>query len=548
MFHLIPSSSRCILAYRSKRIVYQSSFRLISTTKVASQERTKEKPKRIRKSRNNSISSTSSTSTVGTQRQRQQFSQTQESSKSYEIFASTLPGLEPILSNELTKLNISNSDQRITDGGISFDISSIQKLYECHLHLGTASHLFLRAPTRENKTSFYVVYKSQIAQQVSQMDIWKELIPFQNRREMPRLEIRVSATKSKLYHTGMIADKVRKGIYKALDVDKDVSGGINNDNKKSEGPKLRILVRIHRDEMEISIDTSLTPLHRRGYKLDVRKAPLREDIAFGFLHALGWSQDESSSSCLIDPFCGSGTIVIEGACMVFGFPPGRLRPAPLQYTNFYDKNLWNDLIKSSMDDAWKKINMMKEDNEEEPSEEGQVNLPLIAGSDRNNGAAESTMRNAKDAGVDELIQVGTYPIKANPWLNHQNDSPPPSSVNTATQIPNKKMLIATNPPFGLRISPTKGRISAKKGGKITNAHPLLPLYQTLGNMVEKCSKSDKNNNDKHHKREVNVGILAHETKLARKTGIPNLQSLFTTRHGGISVTALGSRDTRTEAK
>ena len=306
--------------------------------------------------------------------------------------------------------------------------------------------------------------------------------------------------------------------------------------------------------MEISIDTSLTPLHRRGYKLDVGKAPLREDIAFGFLHALGWSHNKKSPLCLIDPFCGSGTIVIEGANMVLGFPPGRLRPPPCEHTSLYDEKLWNTLVESAMDDAWRKVNSMKgkpqpnlgEDGEELSLGQGdQVQLPLIVGSDRNEGAIKATMANAERAGVDQFIQMKTCSIKANPWLNQPKVSSPEIDITAIQSQPPNDILIATNPPFGLRVSPSikkKGKNTKKSSKGYGNIHPLLPLYQTIGNLVEGMNRSDGNiiDNDTDNNREVNVGILAHEIDLARKTGISDMKSLFTTRHGGISVTALGN--------
>ena len=63
------------------------------------------------------------------------------------------------------------------------------------------------------------------------------------------------------------------------------------------------------DTCTISLDATCTPLHRRGYRLDGRKAPLREDLAHALVLASGFAPGEA----LLDPFCGSGTIAIEAA-------------------------------------------------------------------------------------------------------------------------------------------------------------------------------------------------------------------------------------------
>jgi len=556
--------------------------------------------------------------------------------KSYEIFASTVPGLEQILSDELeTKIQISKkNNQRIKEGGVLFTISSVEELYKCHLHLGSASHLFLRAslPVQDDAnvddcsdertikggktkktssttasfpttTTFRATRMRQLIQKVSQMEIWKDIIPVGNSDNssatssscnylIPKLDIRVSTSKSKLYHTQGIAERVKMGIYKALgyvktngreneririreEVEREVdklfgkNSISNNDSKKGENAiqsneneknndderRIRVLVRIERDEVEISLDTSLTPLHRRGYKLDVCKAPLREDIAFGFLYSLGWPVSINSSRAslhsdltvpppsspsqfqkhLIDPFCGSGTILIEGANMAMGFPPGRLRPPPCEFTSLYNENLWNQMIQSAMDDARGNINrtLLKEKEE-------QQELPLIFGGDRDAGAISATIANAKRAGVDKFIEVGNFALRSNPWMDP--DSQQNNQQTDITCIP-KEILIATNPPFGIRISSSKkGKASEDNQSGIRNDHHLLNLYQTFGMMVQKLKGSEDDNlavNKHEFQRDVHVGLVAHDVSLARRTGI-SMKCMFGTKLGGASISVLKS--------
>ena len=88
--------------------------------------------------------------------------------------------------------------------------------------------------------------------------------------------------------------------------------------------------------MQISIDTSSTPLHQHSCRSEMAKAPLREDIAYSMLYAAGLQNYQG----LLDPMCGSGTIAIEGAAMKLGLPPGRLRNLSLDGTAFHSPELW----------------------------------------------------------------------------------------------------------------------------------------------------------------------------------------------------------------
>ena len=70
-------------------------------------------------------------------------------------------------------------------------------------------------------------------------------------------------------------------------------------------------------------------------------------------------------------------------------------------------------------------------------------------------------------------------------------------------------------------------------------HPLLPLYQTLGNIVEDLKKSDLSGTNSQ-KVNLNIGILSHDMNLARKSGVSDLKKKFTTKLGGIQVTGMGN--------
>lgn len=439
-----------------------------------------------------------------------------------DLFAACLPGLEPLLAAELTALGATPDEQ---PGGVSFR-GSRDLLMRAHLHLGTASHLLLRCAT------FRCLSLKELERKVAALP-WSSWLS----REAV-FEVEATAKKSRLYHSGAIEERVQRGIAAALGVellpgatppaadepkpvaprkrtnDKPLSAAAKRGrgpNAKNPDPKWQariaeaaakeaeeqqrkleearkaaetaratlphvpISVRFVDDVATISIDTSATPLHRRGYRLDGSKAPVREDIAFAMLRAAGFA----AGMPLLDPFCGSGTIAIEAAAIAAGLPPGRLRPAPLQGTAFADDAQWRSLVEA----AARRI-------------DGPIPSTPIEASDRDAGAIEAAQANADRAGLRAAISFRCCAISAATWFERQENAP-------------SGVLVATNPPFGRRV------------GAVDQ---LLPLYQTLGHRTGKLASA-------------RAAILAHDVRLCRRTGL-DLRAAFTTRHGGLAVTCL----------
>jgi hypothetical protein len=145
-------------------------------------------------------------------------------------------------------------------------------------------------------------------------------------------EFRVTAKKSKLYHSDAIAERLLSAVGPR------VSG-----KQKAEDRLQLFVVRMHRDICTISADASGELLHMRGYRQAVAKAPLRETLAAAMLIANDWTGTES----LLDPFCGSGTIPIEAALMARGMAPGMNREFAFERWPAFDRREW----KSLKDDA-----------------------------------------------------------------------------------------------------------------------------------------------------------------------------------------------------
>jgi 23S rRNA G2445 N2-methylase RlmL len=192
-----------------------------------------------------------------------------------------------------------------------------------------------------------------------------------------------------------------------------------------------------------------------------------------------WSAGLHSFDAVLDPFCGSGTLVLEAAAMVNGLPPGRLHDAP-----FYGTFLQNDKLWAALKDKRYPCRPVR-----------------VAGSDRDAGVIESAQANAIRAGVENLVTLQQCGFSCHPWLS--SDSRP------------QKLLWISNLPFGKRTTTTgrSGRVPA-----------LLPLYQTLVQHIDQT--------------ECTAVLLTDNRSFLRRCGISNEKELFQFSHGGIPVSVV----------
>lgn len=174
------------------------------------------------------------------------------------------------------------------------------------------------------------------------------------------------------------------------------------------------VVRILHDEVEISADSSGELLHRRGYRKEVAKAPLRETLAAAMILASGWRKGEP----LLDPMCGSGTIPIEAALLASGIAPGLQRKFQFMNWPTFDEGLWNERLGK----ARSSITHSTE---------------AIRGSDRDAGAVQAAARNAERAGVADTIEFSTQAVS--------------SSIAQLEDVARGTGWILTNPPYGVRM-------------------------------------------------------------------------------------------------
>ncbi|CUR48577.1 23S rRNA (guanine-N-2-)-methyltransferase rlmL [Alloalcanivorax xenomutans] len=175
--------------------------------------------------------------------------------------------------------------------------------------------------------------------------------------------------------------------------------------------------RLDEDQAHLWLDLAGTPLHRRGYRLAGGRAPLRENLAAGVLRAGGWHRQDRPSM-LLDPFCGSGTLLIEAAWMAGGVAPGALRQD-------YGFMAWRGCRRA----LWEGL------REEAAATLRKVpSLPPLKGFDVDNRAIQYAMDNAERAGVRRLLHLERRELGA----LRQRDL-------------GDTGLLVTNPPWGERL-------------------------------------------------------------------------------------------------
>ncbi len=342
-------------------------------------------------------------------------------------FAVTAPGLEIFTAKELQRLfpgfepdpakpenppsDSSPAKIHPLPGGITFT-GDLPALYRANLHLRTASRVLARLGS-----SFHAAAFSELRKKASRLPWERFLTPGQP------VSIRVTCHKSKLYHSDAVAERVAGAIADRLGKPSPLLKPADED---AANPPQLVVVRLVNDLCTVSLDSSGELLHRRGYRLAVAKAPLRETLAAAMLMASGWDM----ASPLLDPFCGSGTIPIEAAMMALGIPPGAKRKFAFMDWPGFDKSVVSDELPIT-----------------------NHHLPLIQASDRDAGAIEMARANAERAGVAEMIEFTRQAV---------------SSVTP----PEGKGWVVTNPPYGKRVSEGKD---------------LRNLYAQFGNVLrQKC--------------------------------------------------------------
>ncbi len=312
-------------------------------------------------------------------------------------FAATPPGVEAITAAELTALGLTPGATE--PGGVSFPATP-RGLYAANLELRTANRITVRLaefPAR----AFYELERK--AKRVP----WSTVVG-----PGASVRFRVTSRKSRLYHLDGIAQRLTN----CVNGQQSTVNGTNPDgDDESDGPPADesaqlFIVRVFRDVVTISADSSGALLHRRGYRLDPAKAPLRETLAAAMLLGAGYD----GGAPLVDPFCGAGTIPIEAALLARRIAPGLRRAFAFERWPSFEGEAWRDV-------------------KAEAESRVLARAPAaIAGSDRDAGAIEAARSNAARAGVEADIAFRRAAV-------------------SSLEPPEGPGFLVTNPPYGVRI-------------------------------------------------------------------------------------------------
>ena len=198
-----------------------------------------------------------------------------------------------------------------------------------------------------------------------------------------------------------------------------------------ENPQIRLHAYLKNDNLTVSLDLTGYSMHQRGYRTEAGAAPLKENIAAAMLIRAKWPEQAEAGAALHDPFCGSGTIVIEAAMMAANIAPGLLRlDQSFQHWTQHQPALWDEINTKALH-AVKPVNVK------------------FRGTDLDPQVIELAKANAERAGVTHLVDFACLPLEA-------------------CMPASEKGLLIGNPPYGERLG---------------DATQLIPLYQQLGHVL-----------------------------------------------------------------
>ncbi len=315
------------------------------------------------------------------------------------IFAITLPGMETTLAEEARGFGFDVRD--VMPGGVSM-AGGWPDVWRANLELRGATRVLWRVG------SFMAFHLAQLDKRARKFP-WADVL----RPDVPvKVEVATSR-KSKIYHAGAATKRIETALVESAVM-----------TIASDAPVV-LKVRIDDNRVTISVDTSGEPLHKRGHKEAVGKAPMRETLAALFLRQCGYDGSEP----VFDPMCGSGTFVTEAAEVAAGLQAGRARSFAFEQLVGFDPDAVAAVRTSERRGA------------------PQVRL---TGSDRDQGVIAMARGNAARAGVSDLVQFDQ--CSAGDIL--PPDGPPG--------------LVIVNPPYGARIG---------------NKKALYPVYGRLGQVL-----------------------------------------------------------------
>lgn len=322
----------------------------------------------------------------------------------HQYLAVTSNGLENLLVEELTKLGISNA--KPVQAGVRFKASN-EQIYRCCLWSRLASRFVrvLSEFTCNDDMDLYLATSS--VNWVNQFHSSKKFV------------VDFNGTNREIRNSQYGAMKVKDAVVDCFEKKSLPRPSISKDHAD-----LRIHVRLHRDKAILGVDMVGGGLHQRGYRPASGKAPLRETLAAAIILRSGWTADKP----LLDPMCGSGTLLIEAAMMAANMAPGVKREKwGFESLEDFEPDLWAEVKSEASVQARRGVNKID---------------TKFYGFDNDARVIQTARDNARRAGVDSLIEF---------------------KEGDAAQVLRpegfEEGVIVSNPPYGERLGTHPGLIA-----------------------------------------------------------------------------------------
>lgn len=311
--------------------------------------------------------------------------------RQFELIAPCHFGLEAVLKREIIDLGYEIS--QVEDGKVTF-LGDEQAVAYANMFLRTAERVLLKVGQFTARTYDELFEKTKALP-------WEEYIPSNGKFWVKK----ASSIKSKLFSPSDIQSIMKKAMVERL------KQQYRKEWFEEDGASYPVRVSLMKDVVTVAIDTTGVSLHKRGYRKLQSKAPISETLAAALIMLTPWKKDR----ILVDPFCGSGTFLIEAAMMASNMAPGMNRSFLAEdWKELIPRRHWYDALEEAQDLV-------------------DTNLDMdLQGFDIDGDVVKNARENAAAAGVDHLIHFQQREVAK---LRH----------------PKKYGFLITNPPYGERL-------------------------------------------------------------------------------------------------
>lgn len=309
----------------------------------------------------------------------------------YELVCPCHFGLEAVLKREIYDLGYDIT--RVDNGRVYFE-GDDEAVARANTNLRTAERVMICVG------EFKAVTFTELFDRIAELE-WERFIPKDGKFWVTK----ASSVNSKLFSTSDIQSIVKKAVVTRLGKKYGIS------YFEETGSEYPIKINILKDTVSVCIDTTGVALHKRGYRVASGDAPISETLAASIIKLTPWRGDR----ILIDPFVGSGTIIIEAAMMAANIAPGMHRSFTSRtWSNLISQSIWNDVL-------------------EEANDAIDTNVEThLQGYDIDAKVLKIARDNAARAGVSDLVHFQNRDVSE---LSHAK----------------KYGFIITNPPYGERL-------------------------------------------------------------------------------------------------